>query len=464
MLRIARLLTAATAAIIVVGFMPASAGALSSGDWPTYLNNQGRTSFNSAETTITVSTAPNLKQLWAASNGGAISAEPVTSNGVLYYGSWDGIEHAVNATTGAPIWTANLGQNSDSHCRPPTVGIASTATVASITVNGTPTATVFVGGGDGNFYALNASTGAVIWKTSLGTPPAFFLWSSPVLSNGSIYEGLSSFGDCPLIRGGIVRIDATTGTVQNTLFTVPSGCTGGSVWGSPTVDSATGDVYFATGNVGSCSSAETLAPAVVQTDRSLNLLSSWQVPSSVQTTDSDFGSTPTLFQATISGVLHQMVGVANKNGIWYAFDRSKISSGPLWSRRASYGGGCPECGRSNISPSAWDGQHLFVGGEKGNINGVVCLGTIRELNPATGGNVWKDCLTTGPVLGAVTGVPGVAFVGAGNTAYAVNMSTGATLWTFKDSTSGSNFWGAATISNGIVYIGNQDGKLYAFST
>ena len=94
----------------------------------------------------------------------------------------------------------------------------------------------------------------------------------------------------------------------------------------------------------------------------------------------------------------------------------------------------------------------------------VCLGTIRELNPATGGNLWKDCLTTGPVLGAVTGVPGVAFAAAGKSVFAVNMSTGAMLWTFQDTSTGSNFWGSATISNGIVYIGNQDGKLYAFST
>jgi outer membrane protein assembly factor BamB len=92
-----------------------------------------------------------------------------------------------------------------------------------------------------------------------------------------------------------------------------------------------------------------------------------------------------------------------------------------------------------MSQVSYDGQHLFVGGERGNISGVICAGTFRELNPATGGNIWKGCLTSGPVLGAVTGVPGVAFVGAGKTFYAVNMTTGATLWTFQDTNSGSNF-------------------------
>jgi outer membrane protein assembly factor BamB len=47
--------------------------------------------------------------------------------------------------------------------------------------------------------------------------------------------------------------------------------------------------------------------------------------------------------------------------------------------------------------------------------------------------------------------------------YAVATSTGAILWSHQDTTSGSTFWGAAAISNGQAYYGNQDGNLYAFS-
>lgn len=260
-------------------------------------------------------------------------------------------------------------------------------------------------------------------------------------------------------------MDAATDTVQHTLYTVPAGCTGASVWGSPTVATATGDIYFGTGNAGSCSSPEPLAVAVLQTDSSLDLLSSWQIPSSqLPNNDSDFGSTPTLFQATISGVVHQMVGLQNKNGIYYAFDRSAVSSGPLWHKRMSVGGACPQCGKADISSSAYDGRHLFVGSEKTTISGVTCAGSIRKLRPSNGKAVWADCVQSGPVLGAVTAVPGVAFVGAGNTVYAVDIGTGAILWSHQDKNSGSNFWGALTISNGNVYAGNQDGSLYAFDT
>lgn len=464
MRRTARLL-AVTGIVAALAEAPLSgAGAQTSGDWSTYLDNGARTGYNIAETVVKSATAPDLTQLWADTAGGAVSAEPIQVNGVVYYGSWDGYERAVQAATGSQLWMAFLGQTTHTSCSPPTVGVASTATVGTITVNGTATQAVFVAGGNSNFYALNASTGAVIWKTPLQTKLHGFLWSSPLLYHGSIYEGKASCGDSDA-RGGITELNAATGTVQHALYTVPSGCLGASVWGSAAVDTATGDIYFGTGNASSCSSAEPLSVSVIKTNSSLNLLSSWQVPASQRAGhDSDFGSTPTLFTATIGGVVHQMVGLQNKNGIYYAFDRSAISKGPLWHMQMAVGGDCPQCGKTDISPSAWDGRHLFVAGEQTTIGGVTCAGSIRELQPSTGQTAWADCLQSGPVLGAVTAVPGVAFVGAGNTAYAIHTSTGAILWRHQDTQSGSDFWGAPAISNGHVYFGNQDGNLYAFGT
>lgn len=463
-----RLLAAVGVIVVLVGLPLSGARAQISGvsgNWSTYLNNGARTGYNGAERLITPSTAPKLTKLWTDRAGGAISAEPIQVNGILYYGSWDGYERAVVAATGTRLWSAYLGQTTDPTCfGPTTVGVASTPVVGTITVRGTVTRAVFVGGGDGSFYALNASTGGVIWKTQLGTPQGgYFLFSSPLFYKGSIYEGLGSLGDCPLVRGGMIRMDATTGTVKNTLYTTPAGCNGADVWGSPTVDTATGDFYFATGNAGFCGSPESLAVAVIKTNSSLNLLSSWQVPSaSLPNDDSDFGSTPTLFHASISGVVHQMVGMQNKNGTYYAFDRSAISRGPLWQQQMAGGGDCPECGDADIAPSAYDGHHLLVGSAQTQINGANCAGSIRELQPATGRTVWADCLQSGAVLGAVTAVPGVTFIGAGDTAYAVATSTGAILWSYQDTNGGSDFWGAPTISSGRVYFGNQDGSLYAF--
>jgi outer membrane protein assembly factor BamB len=156
-----------------------------------------------------------------------------------------------------------------------------------------------------------------------------------------------------------------------------------------------------------------------------------------------------------------MVGLQNKNGIYYAFDRRSLSSGPVWETTISKAGDCPECGTGNISPSAWDGKQLYVGGGSTAINGTSCRGTLDALQPANGDFVWRDCLRDGPVIGAVTAVPGLAFLGEGAFFKAFDTSTGNTLFTYHDTGSGSNFWGPAGISNGTVYIGNQDGKLVA---
>lgn len=461
-----RFIMPAAAALLLVVIGGAAASGQTASDWPTYLYSNSRSGFNSAETAITPATVPNLTQLWTDTSG-AVSDQPVADNGVLYYGSWDGYERAVNATTGALIWSTFVGQTTDTHCNPPTVGVASTATVTTTTINGTPTQVLYVGGGDANFYALDATTGTVIWKTSLGTSPSTFNWSSPLVANGSIYEGLASFGDCPLIRGGIVQMDPATGTIMHTLYTTSTSCNGASVWGSPAVDPATGDIYFGTGNASSntgCGSAGVpLSIALVQTDPNLNMLASWQVPVASQLVDGDFGSTPTIFTATISGVKQTMIGLPNKNGNIYAFEAANIAAGPVWHRQISFKGNCPECGKSDISPMAWDGSHLFAAGGKGTVAGITCAATAREMKPNNGGLVWSDCLPTGPVLGAASMVPGVVFITGGNTVYAIAASNGAILWTFHDTNTGSNFWGPASVSNGIMYVGNQDGNLYSFS-
>jgi len=451
-----RLVAAAVVIGVLVGLPITEARAQPSRNWPTYLYNGARTGYDGGEKTITSSTARKLTRLWVHTRRRPISAQPIRVNGVVYYASWNGYEHAVNAASGAQRWAAFLGVTTDRRCAPTSVGVASTAAVGIIKVHGTATRTVFVGGGNGNFYALNASTGREIWKTRLGRPPGYFLWSSPLLYGGSIYEGIASLGDCPLVRGGMVRMNAATGAVQSKFYTVPPGCTGAGVWGSPTADAATGDIYFATGNAGPCKKRETLGVAVVRTNASLHLLGSWQVPSAkLPNHDSDFGSTPTLFSASIGGVVHPMLGIQNKNGIYYAFRRYAISRGPLWQDRVGSGTG-------DISPSAYDGNLLFIGSEKTRIGRVTCAGSIRAVRPSTGKVVWADCLLSGPVLGAVTAVPGLAFVDAGNTVYAVGTNRGTIVWSYKDTHGGSGFWGAPTVSGGRVYVGNRDGRLYAF--
>jgi outer membrane protein assembly factor BamB len=194
----------------------------------------------------------------------------------------------------------------------------------------------------------------------------------------------------------------------------------------------------------------------------LSLVGLWQIPKSQTIVDSDFGSSPTLFEATINNVLHHMVGLIDKNGIYYAFDRSNISAGPIWQERLAD----PRLSHGvsiDISSSVWDGTNLYEAAGTTTINGQTCTGSLRALNPATGQFIWEACLPVDP-LGPTIGVPELVVVGVGVSLMIFDTTTGKQLFTYQDSahSTTSNFLGPASISNGILYAGNMDHYLYAF--
>jgi len=425
------------------------------GDWPTFLGNDARTSFNAAETIINPSTAPNLKLLWSHKTSSKISTQPIVANGLLYWGSYDGLEHASSLASGSDIWATNLGQSTD--CRRQVHGVLSTATVAPVSIGGVATTVVFVGGGNANLYALDANSGAIIWQTALGTPPNTFLYSSPTVFNGSVYIGVSAHADCSKIQGHIVQLDASTGSILHTFFVVPTGCVGGSVWSSPTIDESTSTLYFSSSERGLCNKNEKMMDSLIALNASdLSLIGFWQVPAAEMINDGDFGSSPTLFTATKGGTLRNMVGLTNKNGIYYSFDRTNISAGPLWEVRLA-----TTPGPSSAS-SAWDGTSLYVAAGTATVNGASCAGSLSALNPATGASLWQDCLGY-DARSSVTVVPGLAEVAVGATMIVVDTTTGNQLFSFHDTSRKSNFLGPGCISNGVLYQANMDGVMYAFA-
>ncbi len=435
-------------------------------DWTTYQIDNGRSGDNTAETVISPSTAPKLKLHWTHTAAGSISTQPVVANNLVYWGSWDnGTEHTTDFNNNH-VWTYGTGVTTDNSCVPPTVGIASTTTVATETINGTSTSVAYFGGGTASMYALNALTGKLIWSTVLGSSPSHFIWSSPAVYNGSVYIGLSSFGDCPLVAGQVVQLNASTGAIQNTFNTVPANCVGAGVWGSPTIDptgnGGKGAIYVTTGNSGNCSSSEPYSVSIIELSLTSisTVLGSWQVPTSQQVSDSDFGATPTLF--TANG--QNMVGGVNKNGIFYAFKRDDLGAGPTWTKQVGNGGDCPQCGTGNISPAAWDGTTLYEGSGNITINGTACLGSVDAINPANGSFIWQHCMQDGPVLGPIAYANGVVAAGQGRYLMVLASSNGSTLYRYEDTNSGSIFYGGPSISHGIIYIGNMDDHLYAIGT
>ena len=429
--------------------------------WPTYLQGNDRTGFASGESGFNTTSVENLHLAWKTSDNApnhGVFSQPVVSNGLVYWGSFDGFERATD-TSGKLVWQTNLGTTSPPACTDPSeAGVVSTPTITTDVPVGTATSVMYVGGGDSKLYALNAVTGAVLWSYDVGGNPDTFLWDSPAVVGNSVYIGVASFGDCPLVQGQIIQLNRVTGALQNTYDVVPNGCTGGGVWGSLTVDAAAGTLYFATGTPGDCPG--TLGgPAVVELRASdLSLVGAWTVPLAQQDADPDFGATPTLFTGVIGGQSVPLVGVINKNGIFYALKRDALPSGPVWSTRIATGGSNPTTGVGDQASAAFDGATLYVGGD----NTSTCAGTVNALNPSTGAFIWRHCFTDGFVMGGVTVTSGgVVAVGEGNNIAVVSAATGASLSTF---TGTGPFWGPPSVAGGTLYEGDMSGNLYALTT
>src|SRR5215469_15214024 len=123
------LLISIASSLLVVGLFQThnSARAAAPSDWTIYGYDQARSNYNTAETILNPSSASGLKQLWSITEGSTISTQPAVVGGKIYWGSWDGIEHATNLD-GSQAWTANLGTVTSPTCG--SAGIYSSAAVA----------------------------------------------------------------------------------------------------------------------------------------------------------------------------------------------------------------------------------------------------------------------------------------------------------------------------------------------
>jgi len=434
---------------------------VTSSGWTTYLQGNDRTGFTS-EGGLNQTSVPNLSLAWKTSDAGpahGVFSQPIVSNGMVYWGSFDGYERATD-TSGKPVWQRFLGTTSPPACTDPSeAGVVSSGTITTDVPVGGASSVLYVGGGDSKVYALNAATGAVLWSYSIGGNPDTFIWSSPAVFGNSVYIGNASFGDCPLTQGQLIQLNRVTGALEHVFNVVPNGCTGGGIWDSPTIDAAAGTIYFDTGTPSTDCPSTPGGPSVYEVRASdLSLVGSWTIPLAQQVNDADFGATPTLFNGVIGGQPESLVGVVNKNGVFYAFKRDALPSGPVWSTRIAMGGSDPTIGNGDIASAAFDGTTLYVGGDET----ATCSGTVNAFNPSTGALIWQHCFTDGFVMGGVTGTSGgVVAVGEGNHVAVLSATNGASLYTF---TGAGPFWGPPSIVGSTLYEGDMAGNLYALTT
>jgi polyvinyl alcohol dehydrogenase (cytochrome) len=437
----------------------------------------------------------------------------------------DGGPAADAAGDAAADAAADAQTASISYSSPATTGIVARGTpvvTANSVIFGVATA------GNARMAAVDRATGALAWQTLLDPHPYALITSSPALDGNVVYVGVSSGEEgavlvdtsyaCCTFRGSVAALDATTGAILWQTPTIDddvylradgslSGYAGSAVWsGTPTVDHKRSALYITTGNNYSepADQADSGQPLPdgdrIESIIALDLTSGKLLWSQRMTSgdvwnfalfsnhDYDFGCAANLFQATIGGVTHDVVGAGQKSGVYWAVDADTGTT--LWKTQVGPGG--------HLGGIHWgaavDGVHVYAGvndesGMAYTLGGThpdggastTTVGSWAALDPATGETLWQvpNPSMTAPLAGASVNGPlatvnGVVFAGsmdADGTMFALDGATGAVRWSFK---SGATVYGGPAIVGGVVYWGNgypssrlgfgtPGGTLYAFS-
>lgn len=400
------------------------AGALDRPRWNGWGADLNNSRFQRAETArLTPDHVPRLQLKWAFGFPGvsAANAQPAVVGGVLFVGGADRQLRALDAKSGCTIWT-----------------YATEAPVRTAVtfgpVSGTDQFAVFFGDVRANAYALNAATGALVWKTKVEDHPAARVTGTPTLFSGVVYVPVSSIEEatgsrpsyeCCTFRGSVVALDGATGRQIWKAYTIPEaphptsknafgtqlhGPSGASVWSSPTIDVQRQALYVASGNSFSNPPADTSDAVLafdLQTGRML-----WHRQATPRDSyvvacygadktncpddhgpDHDFGQSPIL-RTLRDG--HRVLVIGQKSGVVHAFDPDREGE-VLWQTRIGKGGplGGSEWG------SAADLDRIYVA----NSDVRFLRDGTRRLDPAAGGGLFALNLSDGKITMEVPPVP-----------------------------------------------------------
>ena len=177
----------------------------------------------------------------------------------MFVGGGDREVYALDAKSGCTRWAFE------------TEAVVRTA-ISFAPISGTDQFAVFFGDLRANAYAVNAITGALIWKTKVEDHPAALITGAPTLYSGVLYVPVSSIEEvtgspaayqCCTFRGSVVALDIATGrqiwkgytipeaprpTKRNAMGTQLYGPSGAAVWSAPTIDVQRQALYVATGD------------------------------------------------------------------------------------------------------------------------------------------------------------------------------------------------------------------------
>jgi outer membrane protein assembly factor BamB len=209
---------------------------------------------------------------WQPAGSAGFRASPVLHDRKLYIGNGNGRFYALDAANGAVLWqyppAASPALTSAFTCNPSSEGLASSAIIAKVhgkdaVIFGAPDRSIGAGLGSGRLFALDANTGAEIWKSPeiariTGLTPGSTTelheqigYSSPLVFDRRVYVGIADHCDNPIQNGRVAAVDLETGNLDLGFQFQATSTRGGGIWNSVAAFDHEGDraLFATTGNV-----------------------------------------------------------------------------------------------------------------------------------------------------------------------------------------------------------------------
>jgi polyvinyl alcohol dehydrogenase (cytochrome) len=435
--------------------------------WNGWGASLANTRFQAAERAgLRAEQVPNLKLRWAFGYPmGTIASQPTVVGGRIFVGTNRGQVYSLDAKTGCVYWAIkNL------------TGVRSAISIARLPNTNPPKYAAYFGDLAATVHALDARTGAEIWTTKVDLHPIARVTGAPAFHEGRLYVPVTSLEEasgsdpkyeCCTFRGNLVALDAATGKQIWKTYTIPEepkptrknkvgvqlyGPAGASIWSSPTLDPEGKRIYVTTGD-NYADPASNTSDAIVAFDLKTGKFlwsqqflanDAWNVAcdSADETNcpqargpDLDFGSS-SILQKLPNG--KRVLVAGQKSGMVYAIDPDEKGK-RLWEQRASKGG---IAGGIQWGPAV-DSELMYVAiSDIGvTIKDDPAAGKISVLDPTVGGGIHAFRLATGEKIWSVSPV------GCGERK---NCSPAQSA--------------AISVIPGAVFSGSEDSHLRAYST
>jgi outer membrane protein assembly factor BamB len=142
---------------------------------------------------------------WRFKTGSRVASSPAVADGIVYFASYDGNFYAVNTADGKLAWKFKTGgerrfEGTHLHGSQPVTELMPDPFDVYLSSPVVWHNAVYFGSSDGNVYALDAKSGALVWKFKTGD----IVHASPAIADGTVFIGSwDSY---------MYALDATSGT------------------------------------------------------------------------------------------------------------------------------------------------------------------------------------------------------------------------------------------------------------